>query len=248
MDVEEKLGREMSYEDEIALLQRESEMSVEELRAMYEPTEEDADVGSATEDDADVGSATEEDADVGSASDTLASLEQAIEDQENDDEFLPDAAERDDETTIEAEERLGREMSPEAELALLQQESEIPVDSLRSMYQASENDEEDEEEDAEEGLTGRKRKRESKESESEEGGSDAGNAANDALSTLEESAERARKTKATRPYLLSPWVELREYQQVGLNWLVSLQSRRLNGILAGKLTQSKSKVGCFILF
>jgi hypothetical protein len=27
-------------------------------------------------------------------------------------------------------------------------------------------------------------------------------------------------------------VKLREYQQTGLNWLVSLQSRRLNGILA----------------
>ncbi len=53
-----------------------------------------------------------------------------------------------------------------------------------------------------------------------------------ALEALEASAERAQKTLASRPYLLTPWVKLREYQQIGLNWLVSLQSRRLNGILA----------------
>ena len=57
-----------------------------------------------------------------------------------------------------------------------------------------------------------------------------------AIEALEESAERARKTLASRPFLIAPWVKLREYQQTGLNWLVSLQTRRLNGILAdGKL-------------
>jgi SNF2 family DNA or RNA helicase len=53
-----------------------------------------------------------------------------------------------------------------------------------------------------------------------------------ALDALEESAKKARETLASRPFLIPPWVKLRKYQQVGLNWLVSLQSRRLNGILA----------------
>jgi hypothetical protein len=41
------------------------------------------------------------------------------------DEFQPDAMEVDDETTLEAEERLGREMSHDQEMSLLQQEGEI---------------------------------------------------------------------------------------------------------------------------
>jgi SNF2 family DNA or RNA helicase len=53
----------------------------------------------------------------------------------------------------------------------------------------------------------------------------------EALKALRESEDRARATVATRPFLLSTWVKLRTYQQTGLNWLVSTQSRRLNGIL-----------------
>jgi E1A-binding protein p400 len=39
----------------------------------------------------------------------------------------------------------------------------------------------------------------------------------------------------TRPFLLASWVKLRNYQHIGLNWLVSLQTRRLNGILADEV-------------
>lgn len=49
------------------------------------------------------------------------------------------------------------------------------------------------------------------------------------VKALELSEIRARETHVTRPFLLSSWVKLRPYQQIGLNWLVSLQSRRLNG-------------------
>jgi hypothetical protein len=38
-----------------------------------------------------------------------------------------------------------------------------------------------------------------------------------------------------RPFLLASWVKLRNYQHIGLNWLVSLQTRRLNGILADEM-------------
>ncbi|OEU20173.1 SNF2_N-domain-containing protein, partial [Fragilariopsis cylindrus CCMP1102] len=55
-----------------------------------------------------------------------------------------------------------------------------------------------------------------------------------------ESAKKARETLASRPFLIPPWVKLRKYQQVGLNWLVSLQSRRLNGILADEMGLGKT--------
>ena len=43
-----------------------------------------------------------------------------------------------------------------------------------------------------------------------------------------------------RPYLLASWVKLRNYQRIGLNWLVSLQTRRLNGILADEMGLGKT--------
>ena len=61
-----------------------------------------------------------------------------------------------------------------------------------------------------------------------------------ALKSLKESEERAKATVATRPFLLTPWVKLRAYQQVGLNWLVSIQTRRLNGILADEMGLGKT--------
>ena len=227
IEAEEKLGREMSYEEELALLKRESEMSVEELRALYAPkhgSEEDENTSEDNDDGQELGSSI------------LAHLDQAVEDQENDDEFLPDLTQRDDETTIEAEEKLGREMSSEAEIALLREESEIPIESLRKMYQ--------EKSEQSGSSQARKRKRDeqageesapSETGEDEESDSDGDSLdAGKALDALEASAEKARTTQVTRPYLLSSWVKLREYQQIGLNWLVNMAERRLNGILAGE--------------
>ena len=45
-------------------------------------------------------------------------------------------------------------------------------------------------------------------------------------------AEPDKEKMLTRPFLLASWVKLRAYQHIGLNWLVSIQTRRLNGILA----------------
>lgn len=60
------------------------------------------------------------------------------------------------------------------------------------------------------------------------------------LSSLEQYVELAKSTSVTRPFLLASWVKLREYQQVGLNWLISMQSRRLNGILADEMGLGKT--------
>lgn len=201
MEAEERLGRDMSYEAEIKLLQRESEMSVDELRKLYGAIN-----GGAEE----------------SADEQIDELSSAYEGDDGEDEFKPDENAVDDETTLEAEERLGREMSTEAEIALLKRESETPVEELRAMYaslHAKDGDSSD--------RNDSKRRRVDTNQEGDEQEEDG----MVALDVLEASVQRARNTTASRPFLLSSWVKLRKYQQIGLNWLVSIQTRRLNGIL-----------------
>lgn len=233
---EESLPRDLSYSEELDLLKQGAEMPIEELRKMY------ANLG------AEDGSEEDEENSAGFSSD------------DNDDAEYEEAAvpEVDDETTIEAEERLGRDMTYEEELNILQRENEMSVEDLRALYaginEADEGGDDPLIEKNDQGDSGaremqprqvlrsRKRTRDenvivdeakSKRSKSEmEIESDDGTAA---LSALEASAEKARQTLASRPFLLAPWVKLRMYQQIGLNWLVSLQTRRLNGILADEV-------------
>ena len=42
----------------------------------------------------------------------------------------------------------------------------------------------------------------------------------EAMRSLELADAKARNTAVSRPYLLAPWVKLRAYQKIGLNWLV----------------------------
>jgi HSA len=233
MAQEELLPQEMTAEDEIRLLQNEGEMPIEELRQRYAAMLEgpppgagfaenslpmESDVASADLDDR--SSSTDESFDAGET-------EPAV----------------DDETTMMQEESLPQEMTASEEIDLLRAESEIPVEHLRAMYASI----------APSGLTTvtvtgpitrprRKRKHdggdEAHSIKSGRTGSNHGHpktqsdSAQDALMALDQSVDRARTTLASRPFLLSSWVKMREYQQIGLNWLVSLQARRLNGILA----------------
>lgn len=205
MEAEERLGRDMSYQDEIDLLKREGEMSVEELRKLYAapPIENGGDNVS---------------------DDAIDNLSNQYDGEDGEEAFEPEGEAVDDETTMELEERLGREMSVEAEISLLKRENEMSVEELRAMYTKDDSSEDS----STEKMTGSSaivsdRKKRRVESEGDE--------QDDALEVLRESEDRARTTTATRPYLLSNWVKLREYQQTGLNWLVSIQTRRLNGIL-----------------
>jgi hypothetical protein len=213
IEAEEKLGRDVSYADEIAALHREGEMTLTALRELY-PNINDND-------------SEDMEADI-----SYLDGEPTAND-ENDGDFEPDDDEKDDETTIEVEERLGREMTAEAELELLQQESEMTVEDLRKMYGQTCDD------PLQEPPTKKMKTGDSHLTKAcddfQQNRADKGKAALDAL---EASAERARHTLATRPFLLSSWVKLREYQQVGLNWLVSLQSRRLNGVLADEMVSN----------
>jgi hypothetical protein len=208
---EERLGRDMSVEEEIALLQQENEIPVEELLSSYFST---------------IRQHHEEDVNDKASTSSSGS-----------EEYVMDTEEIDDETTLIEEEHLGREMSAEEEIALLQQENELPIEQLLSSYVSNGDIEEPsdgtsckssedsmEENDAEHTpisiLGGKTKERES-----------TGNK-NENLSIMEalqSSETRARELNVTRPFLLSSWVKLRPYQQIGLNWLVSLHSRRLNG-------------------
>ena len=223
MEAEERQGRDMSYDEELALLRRESEMSVEELQALYLNADNamDADESDPDNDENNEPNVDSSAMDV-SVSELLGPLVDVDPEQE---EYQPDREEVDDETTMEMEESMGRDMSYEEEISLLQREGTMSIEELRAKYMNAGN--------ADDGSAS-------------SGGSDADSSAaedeNDgaeeaeaALQALEASSEQARRTLASRPYLLASWVKLREYQQIGLNWLVSLQSRRLNGILADEM-------------
>ena len=241
IEAEEKMGRDMSYEDEIALLKRESEMSVEELRQKYVTT-----LAEDIQQDSSSDNQTNETDDTSSENNAyLQVFEEG--DGEDKEEFKPEiGADLDDETTLIAEEKLGREISYEEEIALLRQENDMSIEELRAMY-CNNGDHHDDDEssiEANENEVLKKRKhrnslvQENKKSklsqiEDEDKGAEA-------LRSLEIADAKARNTMVSRPYLLSSWVKLREYQQIGLNWLVSVQTRRLNGILADEMGLGKT--------
>ena len=218
---EESLPQEMTPQEEMAMLQADNALSIEELRQKYAQALQ----ANNEEDDEDLQS-MEEESDGGGGGES--------------DEFEPDPMACDDETTMEQEERLPQEISPEDEIRMLKEENELSVEELRARYSGAFNQTstsiQDASEDQQSGTSLEAEDNESSTRESEDDSSEAGTAA---LVALEASAETARATLATRPYLISSWVKLRPYQQTGLNWLVSLQTHRLNGILAdGKLTSS----------
>jgi len=247
LEAEERMGRDMTFEDEMEMLKRENEIPVEELRAMYSSLEKIEHNTATSSSDEEVSTASTEERIEPSL---LTQHADQIVGVEDDEEFEPDENAVDDETTMEAEERLGRDMSPEEEIALLKRESEMSVEELRQMYLGIQSEDVSEDEDmeeddelAKEGDTISKRKRDDDHSEEESTRkktkpNDSESATDDglmALQALEVSAQRAQQTLASRPFLLASWVKLRHYQQVGLNWLVSLQSRRLNGVLADEM-------------
>ena len=221
IEAEEKLGRDMSYQEEIDLLKRESEMSVEELRAMYANLE-------------DGGVDDNNGRQACTASSALDLLNE--DDHEEKDEFHMEEEELDDETTIEAEEKLGRDISYEQELAQLQEENEMSTEELRRLYYGLDADE-----DVADTSTQKPEKRKHEEADDSDNGKSSKKTKNNsdegivALQSLAASDEKARQTMLTRPFLLASWVKLRAYQKVGMNWLVSTQSRRLNGILADEM-------------
>ena len=231
IDAEERLGRDMSYKDEIELLKRENEMSIEELRAMYSNMEEVDNNDSQQSEDEELEEETLSGEDEPKEETAMSLL--AEDDHEEKDEFHMEEEECDDETTISAEEKLGRETTYEQELSQLQVENEMSIEQLRKLYGLDADGDNTE-------MSTRKPEKRKQEiidrsftlSKKAKTDSDEGV---EALKLLAASDEQARQTMLTRPFLLASWVKLRAYQQIGLNWLVSTQSRRLNGILADEM-------------
>ena len=135
LDAEERLGREISYEEEMNILQREREIPIEKLREMYASMSEEL-TYKGTRDESGVASSSHSHAMAHSPNSLEQLLFGSSDDKASDDgEYLPQTNDIiDDETTLVAEEQLGREMSYEEEIALLNRENEIPVEALRKMY------------------------------------------------------------------------------------------------------------------
>lgn len=267
MEAEERLGREMSHEQEMSLLQKEGEIPIEQLRAMYAEMESNSNDDEMSIDTETQSQRSQNESSLGDM------LEHGGSDEDGED-FSPDeVAAVDDETTMEAEERLGRDMSYQDEINLLKRESEMSIEELRLLYAGNGNAEGDQSVDesiedvddetimeAEERLgreetpvdqlrtmcnqmedkssdinDDQRRPQGRKRSRPESNGSDANDDGDAALEALKVAEEKARMTHASRPFLIAPWVKLREYQQIGLNWLVSIQTRRLNAILADEM-------------
>ena len=240
IEAEEKLGREMSYEEEISMLKDESEIPIDELRKMYDV------INKSQEEECEVHyEESESDADGEIVTETLSEQLDSIEDVTEDDEFHPDSTiVIDDETTLEQEEKYGQDVTFEEELSILKKESEIPLKDLNSMYIEMENTIANKlsngngkkrrlsQYDSDVKDTAKKHKKVEHENIDDEGSS--------ALQKLEAADDKARHTMVCRPFVLAAWVKLRLYQQIGLNWLVSIQSRRLNGILADEMGLGKT--------
>ena len=247
IEAEEKLGREMSYEDEIAMLKRENELSIEDLKKMYVgDMDEHDDINGHGSNNVSIPKVSNysneytchgnDDGDVSDATSIISNHGKENEEEEED--FVPiNPNEIDDETTIEAEEKVGREMSYEQEIEILKRENEMSVEELRNTYL----------------NCGMNRKRKATTSpiedrmdtkrimkEDDDGEVGDNDEALEAIRSLEMADAKARNTAVSRPFILAPWVKLRVYQQIGLNWLVSTQTRRLNAILADEMGLGKT--------
>ncbi|KAL3659032.1 hypothetical protein V7S43_015916 [Phytophthora oleae] len=213
---------------EVATLQEENELSIEELRARY---------ADALETDGDEVPEADQEGDMEEGSDA-------------DDDFVPtrreEAEQEDDETTIEEEERLEGDASPTQkaeELRLLEEEGQMSVEQLRARYAAASDEEQssvyenlsirsDGESDAVETNRDQGRHGDDEAKEEVPGIPTSDSTAADSLS--------ARRSGYKRPYLLTSRLDLREYQEAGVNWLISMCERRINGILADEMGLGKT--------
>ncbi|KAL2604874.1 hypothetical protein AAZV13_09G091200 [Glycine max] len=202
-------------------------------------------------------------------------------DEEEDGDFLLVTEDKDDETTLSEEEKMERvdTIDPKDEIALLQKESDMPVEELLARYKRDPSDDEDGEyesdyasalsekhsdspvhqdagqkdpaipmdEDIKSGehlaatIQFQEEQRESprenlEKRESEDIIADAAAAARSAQPTGNTFSTTNVRTKF--PFLLK--YSLREYQHIGLDWLVTMYEKRLNGILADEMGLGKT--------
>ncbi|XP_057423280.1 protein PHOTOPERIOD-INDEPENDENT EARLY FLOWERING 1 isoform X3 [Lotus japonicus] len=200
-------------------------------------------------------------------------------DEEEDGDFLFGTEDKDDETTLSEEEKLEcvDAIDPKDEIALLQKESDMPVEELLARYKKEQGDDRESESDYASALSedhcdssvqedsGQKVPaisvdeevksgehlasvqsqaeeqweepcENSEKKESEDIIADAAAAARSAQPTGNTFSTTKVRTKF--PFLLK--YSLREYQHIGLDWLVTMYEKKLNGILADEMGLGKT--------
>ncbi|KAJ4705577.1 protein PHOTOPERIOD-INDEPENDENT EARLY FLOWERING 1-like [Melia azedarach] len=220
--------------------------------------------------------------DVSGASTKRHALYDFSDEQEDGDFVVATGEDKDDETTLSEEEELAKADSNNHidEIALLQKESEIPVEELLARYRKDLNNDEISEDESDyasalsEDLSASpanedaelKHQENSAEenvdphesqqvihplTEEEEAGSEKksedGRENEDRIADAAAAARSAQPTGITFsttkvrtkfPFLLK--FSLREYQHIGLDWLVTMYEKRLNGILADEMGLGKT--------
>lgn len=221
--------------EEMQLLQEESELSLEELRARYGGAFDASDDASDEEEKPASRSALAESSDA----------DEDSKDVDTDEDFEVGEEEPDDESTIAEAERTQRRSRQDLddELTLLQEEGELSVEELLARYAHARDDDGSDGDDAggvEDGVAG-----DNQIATSAAATADDTSVASDAVagderlhtSTLHRSVPGSG---FKRPYLLTSRLSLREYQEAGVNWLVSMCEKRINGILADEMGLGKT--------
>ncbi|KAJ0628242.1 putative DNA helicase chromatin remodeling SNF2 family [Helianthus annuus] len=172
---------------------------------------------------------------------------------EDGDYILTNGDDKDDETTMLEEEELAKAESDDSidEIALLQKESEIPIEDLLARYRQDPDVNDSESESERSSNSSRQKETEvdvhqEKEDEqdqmvdedvdNEDRIADAAAAARSAQPTG--NTFLTTKVRTKHPFLLK--FSLREYQHIGLDWLVTMYEKRLNGILADEMGLGKT--------
>lgn len=259
--IAEKATSKLEVDEEMALLQQEQEMTVEELRVKYARAFQ-SDSSEMDEDE------QQEPVEVGLQN------EEPIDGQndETDDDFEPmEEDEPDDETTIEEAERVeSSKGNAEDEIRLLQEESELSIEALRARYASALGDPSEEDEDMHEdesksseqedlqplmNATNRRLRPRTRRSLIDAGELDHEQPETELKETLEAASTTEDHSVASslsidsvrrptggfkRPYLLTSRLNLREYQETGVNWLVGMCEKRINGILADEMGLGKT--------
>ncbi|XP_040211744.1 helicase SRCAP isoform X3 [Rana temporaria] len=242
-----------SHRLELELLKRESELPLDELLQSLPPQilQEEADI---------------EDAE--SEQDDDSEEEDNIVAEEDDEEFTANEEEaEDEEETIAAEEALEGQQDHTEELSQLAQEGEMSIEDLLKNYSLVRTDEEEMVEQSESSLISEQEASESSECDSsdcesegveflvkqqdEDVGTDQSQQEapepkkeiTDIAATAESLQPKGYTLATTQvktpvPFLLRG--DLREYQHIGLEWLVTMYEKKLNGILADEMGLGKT--------
>lgn len=171
-------------------------------------------------------------------------LELDFNDENEDVDFvLANGEEKDDETTLLEEEELAKTENHDSvdELAMLQKDSEIPIEELLARYRQDPDTIQSDENDSGSEIEVPDQEEKPDEIADDDGEND------DIIADAAAAARSAQptgntflttKVRTKYPFLLK--FSLREYQHIGLDWLVTMYEKRLNGILADEMGLGKT--------